>query len=58
VLCEVSDPRCSEQLREQLDLAFAPETAAWELGPDGEWTRTGDRDYQELLMHRLADRGE
>ena len=30
VLCEVSDPGCSEQLRELLDLAFAPDTAAWE----------------------------
>jgi polyphosphate kinase len=58
VLCQVADPGCSEQLREQLDLAFAPETTAWELGPDGGWTRTGERDYQELLMHRIADRGE
>ncbi len=58
VLVQVSDPGCSKQIREQLDLAFAPETMAWELGPDGEWTRTGDQDYQELLMHELVDRGE
>jgi polyphosphate kinase len=59
VLCQVSDDRCAEQIRELLDLAFADDTAAWELGPDGQWTRSGgDQDYQELLMHRLADRGE
>jgi len=58
VLCQVADPGCSNQLREQLDLAFAPETSAWELGADGEWKRTGEQDYQELLMHRIADRGE
>ncbi len=58
VLVQVSDPGCSKQIREQLDLAFAAETAAWELGPDGTWTRTGDQDYQELLMHQLVDRGE
>jgi polyphosphate kinase len=58
VLVQVSDPGCSKQLREQLDLAFAAETMAWELGPDGAWTRTGDQDYQELLMHQLVGRGE
>ena len=58
VLVQVLDPGCSKQLREQLDLAFAAETMAWELGPDGTWTRTGDQDYQELLMHQLVDRGE
>ncbi len=58
VLVQVSDPGCSKQIREQLDLAFAAETTAWELGPDDTWTRTGDQDYQELLMHQLVDRGE
>ena len=59
VLCEVADPKCSEQIRGFLDSAFSPEVAAWELGPDGQWTRSGgEQDYQELLMHRLADRGE
>jgi polyphosphate kinase len=58
VLCNVTDPSCSKQLREQLDLAFAPETAAWELQADDSWLRTGDQDYQQLLMHQLADRGE
>ena len=58
VLCNVTDPGCAKQLRGQLDLAFAPETAAWEMQPDGSWLRTGDQDYQELLMHALADRSE
>ncbi len=58
VLVQVSDPGCGKQLREQLDLAFAAQTMAWELGPDGNWTRTGDQDYQELLMHQLVGRGD
>ncbi|HEY2272011.1 MAG TPA: RNA degradosome polyphosphate kinase [Jatrophihabitantaceae bacterium] len=59
VLCQVSDPGCADHLRACLDLAFAPETSAWELGPDDEWTRSkGTNDYQQSLMHLLADRGE
>jgi polyphosphate kinase len=59
VLCQVSDPRCADHLRTCLDLAFSPDTAAWELAPDGEWARSGGADdYQELLMHLLAGRGE
>ena len=43
-----------------LDTAFDDDTLAWDLQPDGEWVRSGDagNDYQELLMKRLADRGE
>ncbi len=59
VLCEVSDGPARATLRETLDLAFAPETAAWEMQPDGTWARSGgERDHQERLMHRLAARGE
>jgi polyphosphate kinase len=59
VLCEVSDPGCAEHLRACLDLAFSPDTAAWELSADDEWRRSGGtHDYQELMMHLLADRGE
>jgi polyphosphate kinase len=61
VLCQVSDPSTREHLREVLDIAFAPTTAAWDLRPDGTWVRTagiGTVDLQETLMKRLADRGE
>jgi polyphosphate kinase len=59
VLCPVADPTCSAQIRECLDVAFAANTAAWELGPDDNWTPSGGSDdYQEVLTHRLADRGE
>ncbi|HEY2167562.1 MAG TPA: RNA degradosome polyphosphate kinase [Jatrophihabitantaceae bacterium] len=59
VLCEVTDPSARAHLRECLDLAFDPGVAAWELQPDDQWTRTdGQADLQELLMKRLADRGE
>ncbi|MDT4913947.1 MAG: polyphosphate kinase [Pseudonocardiales bacterium] len=60
VLCQVSDRQARGHLYDCLDLAFADDTAAWDLQRDGEWVRSGraQTDYQELLMKRLADRGE
>jgi polyphosphate kinase len=58
VLCRVTERGAQAHLRECLDAAFAEDTAAWELQPDGDWVRSGRVDYQELLMKRLADRGE
>ena len=60
VLCQVADRNARAHLAEYLDLAFDPSTLAWDLRADGTWERTGDegRDLQELLMKRLADRGE
>jgi polyphosphate kinase len=61
VLCPVRDPIATEHLRYCLDLAFAEETAAWTLQPDGRWIRTGGPkgiDYQDVLMKHLAPRGD
>jgi polyphosphate kinase len=60
VLAQVTGPN-TEQLRETLDLGFSPDTAAWELQADGRWIRGGGAksvDYQEVLLKRLAARGE
>jgi polyphosphate kinase len=60
VLARVTGPN-AEQLRETLDLGFSPDTSAWELQGDGRWVRSGGRDsvdYQEVLLRRLASRGE
>ncbi|MFL6163032.1 MAG: RNA degradosome polyphosphate kinase [Jatrophihabitantaceae bacterium] len=51
----------AEHLRFTLDLAFAPDTAAWELQPDDRWIRSGGPhpvDYQGVMLARLAPRGE
>jgi polyphosphate kinase len=60
VLCEVTDRHARGHLGGFLDAAFDADTAAWDLQPDGEWVRSGGAriDVQELLMKRLADRGE
>jgi polyphosphate kinase len=61
VLCPVRDPAGIDQIRFCLDLAFAPDTAAWVLEPDGRWVRSGGAkgiDYQDVLMKRLAPRGD
>ena len=49
-----------ERVREVLDVAFSPDTKAWDLQPDGSWiqSREASVDLQELLMKRLAARGE
>ena len=48
------------QVAEYLDLAFAEDTSAWDLQPDGEWMRKDGarQDVQELLMKRLSVRSE
>jgi polyphosphate kinase len=60
VLCQVSDRQARAHLNECLDAAFDDNTRAWDLQPDGEWVRSSSArtDFQELLMKRLADRGE
>ena len=60
VMCEVTDRQARTQLRDILDTAFDDDTVGWDLGPDGEWVRSAGahNDVQELLMRRLADRGE
>ena len=57
-LVRVKDSAAQEHIRSCLDLVFAEDTAAWQLQPDGQWVRSGKRDYQEVLMKRLAGRGE
>jgi polyphosphate kinase len=59
VLCQVSDEQARARLSELFDLAFAADTAAWELHPDDTWVRSdGKSDFQEQLIRLLADRGE
>jgi polyphosphate kinase len=56
VLCQVRDAGAQQRLKESLELAFEPSTAAWTLQPDSSWTRSGTVDYQERLMRTLIDR--
>jgi polyphosphate kinase len=54
----VEDPAAQAQLLETLDDCFADDTFAWDLGPDGDWTRrTGrTRSVHEELMERALTR--
>jgi polyphosphate kinase len=64
VMVRITDPTAREHMAEMLDLAFADDTAAWELQPDGSWRRnTGSpgappRDYQDELMSRHKSRSK
>ena len=63
VMVAVTDQAARAHLRDTLDLAFS-DVVAWELQPDGEWTRGPGqpgrplRDYQDVLMRRHASRSE
>jgi polyphosphate kinase len=58
VLLRVMDETAQAEMSEIFDLAMAPGVRCWELGSDAEWTRSGDRDYQAVLMRRASDRAE
>ncbi|WP_249411178.1 RNA degradosome polyphosphate kinase [Nocardioides faecalis] len=47
----------SAEVRAMLDLAFSPDTEAWDLSADGTWTRKpGRRHLQETLIQRQRHR--
>lgn len=61
-LISIADPAQRELLIENIDLSMADDIAAWELGPDGSWTRsvartdTPLRDLQTLYIERQPER--
>jgi polyphosphate kinase len=53
VLVQVPSEDNVAQVARLLDLAFAPTTYAWELGPDGDWALNSGTDHlQEVLIER------
>src|SRR5262245_38202298 len=53
ILVQVPSEENAAQVASLLDLAFAPTTYAWELGPDGDWApNEGTQQLQELLIER------
>ena len=60
VLTQVTDRQALGHLQECLDTALDDDTLAWDLQADDGWVRCAGAhvDAQELLMKRLADRGE
>jgi polyphosphate kinase len=58
LLVAVRDEALRGQLEETLDLYFADDTFAWELGPDDDWTRRngGTRALHDELMERTLER--
>jgi polyphosphate kinase len=58
LLAPVRDESSREELEETFTHYFADDTFAWELGPDGNWTRRsgGTRSLHEALMKRALER--
>ena len=57
VLVRLPEAELVEVVGEMLDLAFDPDTAAWELRSDGDWVHNaGTVQYQETLIERQRTR--
>jgi polyphosphate kinase len=60
LIAPVEDPAAAAELQEVLDLQLADTALAWELGPDGSWTRVEPEpgepplNSQEALMERAS----
>jgi polyphosphate kinase len=53
VLVRLPEPSLVSEVGEMLELAFAPDTVAWELDSNGDWSRNGGVvSYQETLIER------
>jgi polyphosphate kinase len=54
----VEDPDLQAELSDTLERCFADDTFAWDLGPDGQWTRRegGTRSVHNELMERALTR--
>jgi polyphosphate kinase len=55
VLLRVCDETARRELARLFHRAMAPDVTSWQLDGDGDWTRSGERDYQ---AERLAEVGE
>jgi len=58
LLAPVDDASLRAELEDTLERNLADDTFAWELGPDGEWTRRSDgtRSLHRELMERTLER--
>jgi polyphosphate kinase len=57
VLVRLPERELVDAVGELLDLAFDPDTAAWELDSRGDWVKNdGTVDYQEALIDRQRKR--
>ncbi|GAA4672502.1 RNA degradosome polyphosphate kinase [Nocardioides nanhaiensis] len=57
VLVRLPEGPTTETVRDLLELAFESDTDAWQLGPDGDWTRNGGSVHlQETLIERQRRR--
>jgi polyphosphate kinase len=55
VLLRVCDETARTELQGIFDAAMAPGVRCWELGSDGSWAPTGERDYQADLLRRAGE---
>jgi polyphosphate kinase len=56
LLAPVEDETLRGELLNTLDLCLSDEANAWELGPDGDWTRRRDGDEPRSVQHELMRR--
>jgi polyphosphate kinase len=55
VLLRVCEEDAQRRLQSMFDSAMADDVRCWQLGPDGAWTRRGDRDHQAGLIAAVVE---
>jgi polyphosphate kinase len=55
VLLRVCDEASRAELHTIFQAAMAPDVRCWELGSDGSWAPTGERNYQAALLQRAGE---
>ncbi|TQN41805.1 polyphosphate kinase [Blastococcus colisei] len=55
VLLRICDGTARRELAGMFDDAMADDVRSWQLGGDGNWTRTGERDYQAERLARVRE---
>jgi polyphosphate kinase len=55
VLLRVCDETARTQLHDMMDAAMAVGVRCWELGSDGEWSPSGERDYQAERRREIGE---
>jgi polyphosphate kinase len=55
VLLRVCDETARAELQSIFDAAMAPDVRCWELGSDGSWRPSGERNYQAERLERSGE---
>ena len=53
----VEDPLLARRIDRLIDCYLDPDADVWQLGPDGDWKRTGGHDVQAAIRSEVLGAG-